>query len=193
MRRDSKVQASVWLKSVLVTLILTTHSAAFSLDWRTVSSETYTLLWKDLTFTQLQVDPGQAQPKNADILAPAYAKQIIIEYKVGVSADRFKKMTNKALEGAFSQVELAPVADDIARFSNWYLAVEKGDRYRLTWLPSSGLGLYLNDKPLGVITAPESAALILSVWLGRAAVSEEQRDNMLAAWRATSPDAYSER
>lgn len=189
MIRNSKVQTSVWLKPLLLILMLTVHSAAFAVDWRTVSSETYTLLWKDLTFTQLQVDPVQARPENADILDPAYAKQIIIEYKVGVSADRFKKMTNKALEGAFSETELAPAAADIARFSSWYLAVEKGDRYRLTWLPGSGLGLYLNDKPLGVITAPESAALILSVWLGRAAVSEEQRDTMLAAWRATFLDA----
>jgi hypothetical protein len=188
MNRNKKMAMPVWLRSLLVMILLVLSGAASATDWRTVSSETYTLLWKDLTFTQLQVDPEQALPENADILDPRYAKQVIIEYKVGVSAERFQKMTHKALDGAFSEKELAPVSEDIARFSSWYLPVEKGDHYRLSWVPKSGLGLYLNDKPLGTIESPESAAIILSVWLGRAAVSEDQRDTMLAAWRKALAD-----
>ena len=92
-------------------------------------------------------------------------------------------MTNKALDDAFSAEELAAAAEDIARFCTWYIAVEKGDSYQLTWLPKEGLTLTMNDTDLGTINSSESAALILSVWLGRAAVSEDQRDTMLAAWR----------
>lgn len=170
--------------TVLVTAaLLLGQSWVFAADWRTVSSETYTLLWKDLTYTQLKVDPKQTLPESGDILDPAYAKQILIEYKVGVSAERFRKMTNKALADAFSAEELAGAAEDIARFCTWYIDVEKGDRYQLTWLPKKGLTLAMNDAELGTISSSESAALILSVWLGRAAVSEDQRDTMLAAWQ----------
>lgn len=171
------------IKVFLAAAMLFSHSLVFAADWRTVSSETYTLLWKDLTFTQLKVDPNQKFPESGDILDPAYAKQILIEYKVGVSAERFRKMTNKALDDAFSAEELAAAAEDIARFCTWYIAVEKGDSYQLTWLPKEGLTLTMNDTDLGTINSSESAALILSVWLGRAAVSEDQRDTMLAAWR----------
>lgn len=153
-------------------------------NWRTVSAETFSLLWKDLTFTRLQVDPRQALPSGGDILKPDYAKQIIIEYKVGVSAERFRNMTEKALASTYTEAELAPAAADIAEFSSWYKSVERGDRYRLSWQPDIGLQLYLNDAYLGVIQDPHSAALILSVWLGKAAVSESQRDTMLAAWRS---------
>lgn len=97
-------------------------------NWRTVSAETFSLLWKDLTYTRLQVDPQQALPTSGDILTPDYAKQIIIEYKVGVSAERFRSMTDKALTGAYSAAELAPAKADIALFSSWYKSVEKGDR-----------------------------------------------------------------
>ncbi|MBW2940950.1 chalcone isomerase family protein [Zhongshania aquimaris] len=187
MNRKQKVCGRVWrrtwLNSLMMAGVIFMQSVAQATEWQTVSSETYTLLWKDLTFTRLQVDPQQALPENGDILNPSYAKQIIIEYKVGVSAERFQKMTNKALEGAFSEQELAPAAADIARFCSWYLAVEKGDHYQLTWVPDEGLGLALNGRQLGIVSSPESAAIILSVWLGRAAVSEEQRDTMLAAWR----------
>ena len=170
--------------TVLVTAaLLLGQPLVFAADWRTVSSETYTLLWKDLTYTQLKVDPKQALPESGDILDSTYAKQILIEYKVGVSAERFRKMTNKALEDAFSAEGLAAAAEDIARFCTWYIAVEKGDRYQLTWLPKEGLTLAMNDAELGTISSSESASLILSVWLGRAAVSEDQRDTMLAAWR----------
>ncbi|WP_269620153.1 chalcone isomerase family protein [Zhongshania sp. BJYM1] len=180
-----KMMRTIW-QGFLVTVLLSIHPLVFAANWQTVSGETYTLLWKDLTYTELQVDPEQAKPANFDILDISYAKQIIIEYKLGVSADRFRKMTLKALDGAYNEQELSRAADDINRFCSWYLGVEKGDQYRLTWLPEQGLGLYLNDKQLGMIASPESAALILSVWLGRAAVSEDQRDTMLAAWRATS-------
>tara|TARA_R110001583_G_scaffold461_2_gene4291 strand:- start:426 stop:989 length:564 start_codon:yes stop_codon:yes gene_type:complete len=157
-------------------------------NWRTVSAETFSLLWKDLTYTRLQVDPQQALPASGDILAPDYAKQIIIEYKVGVSAERFRSMTDKALTGAYSPAELAPAKADIALFSSWYKSVEKGQQYRLAWLPERGLQLYLNEEHLGAIQDPNAAALILSVWLGRAAVSESQRDTMLAAWRRVVAD-----
>lgn len=171
------------LKVFVTAVLLLGQSWVFAADWRTVSSETYTLLWKDLTFTQLKIDPNQAFPQSGDILDPTYAKQILIEYKVGVSAERFRKMTNKALADAFSPEELAAAAEDIARFCTWYIAVEKGDRYQLTWLPKEGLTLAMNDAELGTISSSESASIILSVWLGRAAVSEDQRDTMLAAWR----------
>jgi hypothetical protein len=151
--------------------------------WETVSSEHFSLLWKKITYTQLQVDPRQALPEAGDILAPDYAKQIIIEYKIGVSAERFRTMTEKALAGAYSEAELRPAAGDIARFSSWYQDVEKGDQYRLAWRPEQGLQLHLNEAYLGTIHNPNSAALILSVWLGPAAVSESQRDTMLMAWR----------
>jgi len=152
-------------------------------NWRTVSAETFSLLWKDLTYTRLQVDPVQALPVDGDILEPSYAKQIIIKYKIGVSAERFRGMTNKALANSYSAEELSAAAADIARFCSWYKSVEKGDQYHLAWRPEQGLQLSLNQELLGVIRDPNSAALILSVWLGRAAVSESQRDSMLAAWR----------
>ena len=78
---------------------------------------------------------------------------------------------------------MAPHRDDITRFNSWYLGVEKGDRYQLRWQTDVGLQLQHNDTVLGTLQDPEAAKLILSVWLGPAAVSESQRDRFLDAWQ----------
>lgn len=156
--------------------------------WETVAADTYKLLWKEITYTQLQVDPAQPLPATGEILDPAYAKQIVIRYGLAVSAQRFRSLTQDSLEGAFSEQELAPYRGAIGEFNNWYLDVEKGDQYRLSWLPGEGLSLFYNERRLGTLQDPGAAQIILSVWLGRAAVSEDQRDAFLARWRQSSAD-----
>lgn len=151
--------------------------------WQTAAAAEYSLLWKQLTYTELQVDPAQRPPPAMDILNPAYAKRIVIQYGVGVSAQRFREMTKASLDDAFGEQALAPHAADIERFCSWFKPVKKGDRYSLDWRPQRGLELSLNDQSLGQIGDPAAAAIILSVWLGKAAISESQRDQMLAQWR----------
>ena len=167
----------------LVALLMVLSAGLNASEWTTVSSDTFKLLWKPITYTELQVDSAQSRPANADILDSGYAKRVVIEYKLDVSAERFSDMTQDALADAFDEAELAPYQQDVDRFCSWYLGVDKGDRYSLAWRPKRGLLLSHNDRELGVIENPDAAAMILSVWLGRAAVSESQRDAMLKDWR----------
>ena len=152
-------------------------------QWTLAAEETYKLLWKPLTHTRLEVDPKQALPDDGDILDPDYAKRITITYEVSVSAERFAKMTREALEDNFDDSELSPHRQHIDAFCSWFLPVEQGDRYSLSWRPNSGLTLAYNDTELGTLEDPDASAVVLSVWLGRAAVSESQRDDMLQQWR----------
>ncbi len=173
------------LTSLAYTLLaawLYSHSAQAT-DWQTVAADHYKLLWKTITYTQLHIDPSQPAPADGDILNPAYGKQIVIEYGLAVSAERFRKLTLDRLEDSYSDAELAAHRPAIERFNSWYLGVEKGDRYRLSWQPAQGLSLFHNDHHLGTLNEPQAAAVILSVWLGRAAISEEQRDYFLGEWR----------
>lgn len=165
-----------------LTLILGLSAQASA--WETVAADRFKLLWKELTYTQLQIDPTQAPPADGNILDPGYSKQIIIEYALSVSAARFRSLTIDSLEEHYQDRELAPYRHEIERFSQWYIGVEKGDRYQLRWQADVGLTLQHNDQILGTLKDPNAAALILSVWLGRAAVSESQRDQFLAEWRA---------
>lgn len=158
-------------------------STAASAEWRTVGSDEFKLLWKTLVHTELQVNPEQPLPDSGDILDRGYDKRIIIRYHVGVSAERFRDMTLDALRDNISPERLAPHWAEIEEFASWYLPVSKGDHYQLSWQQGEGLSLVHNTQLLGRIAQPEAAALILSVWLGEAAVSEAQREAFLQAWR----------
>ncbi|GAB3383720.1 chalcone isomerase family protein [Spongiibacter taiwanensis] len=171
-----------WRVSV-ATLILLAVPCLVQAEWQTAAAAEYKLLWKRLTYTELQVDAAQSPPASWDILDPHYAKRLVIEYGVGVSAERFRDMTRDSLEEAFSAQMLAPFDEEIDRFCGLFKPVEKGDQYSLDWQMDTGLGLALNGEPLGRVQDPMAAQIILSVWLGKAAISESQRDDMLAQWR----------
>jgi hypothetical protein len=182
---------SIWLRSLVGLLVFfgSVSAAPGMGTWQTVAKAEVKLLWKTLAVTRLSVVPTATPPGDGDILNPGYAKQIEIEYGLGVSAERFRSMTRKALDTTYPESLLATHREVLEQFGAWYLPVEKGDRYRLSWLPEQGLTLFLNDIRLGQVENAQAAQLILSVWLGPAAVDEDLRDEVLKDWRlATQGD-----
>lgn len=160
---------------------VTVEDAVFS----KVAQARYSLLWKTITEVALYVDPAQSAPEGGDILSPDYSKYLTIEYGVGVSAERFEKMSRDLLKENWPAEILAANSSAIDRFCSWLQSVEKGDRYAVYWTPQSGLSLALNGELKGSLASVEGAAIVLSLWLGRASVSEAQRDEILSDWRAS--------
>lgn len=147
-----------------------------------VAEARYSILWKRITDVALYVDPEQPRPDDG-ILDPDYAKYITIEYGLSVSAERFRRMSLDLLEDNWPRAELDKNRESVDRFLGWLEGVKNGDRYAVYWLPDQGLSLALNGEVLGSLDSAEGAAVVLSLWLGRAAVSESQRDELLAIWR----------
>lgn len=162
--------------------------------WLAKVGETeHRLLWKRITVSGLYVDPRQPVPADGDILAPHYRKALMIHYGIGVSAQRFENMSRQALADAWPAPALEPIRPQLSRFYSWFEPVEAGDRYTLYWSPEHGLALELNGRETGRLCHPEAAAVIMSIWLGRAAISGEERDRLLAAWRGSSLDPSGDR
>lgn len=151
-----------------------------------VAEARYSVLWKRITDVALYVNPSQSQPESGDILDPAYSKYLTIEYGLSVSAERFEKMSRDLLEENWPEEVLAANREGIDIFCGWLRAVEKGDRYAIYWLPGKGLTLALNGEVQGSLASEEASAIVLSLWLGRASVSESQRDELLDSWRAAT-------
>ena len=148
-----------------------------------VAEARYSILWKRITDVALYVDPGQPRPADGDILDTGYAKYVTIEYGLTVSAERFREMSLELLEDNWPRAELDRNRESVDRFLGWLRGVKNGDRYAVYWLPGRGLSLALNGETLGTLGDAEGAAVVLSLWLGRAAVSESQRDELLAIWQ----------
>ncbi|MBB3047248.1 hypothetical protein FHR99_001484 [Litorivivens lipolytica] len=148
-----------------------------------VAEARYSVLWKRITDVALYVDSSQLQPASGDILDPGYRKYLTIEYGLSVSAERFRKMTREQLAEHWSAEDLSRHSETVDTFCSWLTAVEEGDRYAVYWLPEQGLTLALNGEIQGTLNDPDGAALVLSIWLGKAAISESQRDELLSQWR----------
>ena len=174
--------------AVLIALSLITidlHAAELkkAAELKQVAESEYRLFWKSITTARLAVNPEASAPR--DILDPGYEKRLGIEYHIGVSKERFVKMAEDALQDNYSDGELEPHRDAVEQFYGMLDAVSDGDRYQLHWQPGNGLQLLRNGKSVGLIESEEGSRLILSIWLGRAAISEGQRDDVLKQWRSS--------
>lgn len=147
-----------------------------------VAEARYSVLWKRITDVALYVDADKPKPADGDILNPDYAKYLTIEYGVSVSAERFEEMSRELIEENWPPGAVARQQAAIDRFCDWLQAVKEGDRYAVYWIPGKGLSLALNGEVQGTLADPEGAQIILSLWLGRAAVSKSQRDELLKSW-----------
>ena len=141
----------------------------------------YKLLWKTITDAALYIDPKADAPE--DIMDPNYEKRLVIEYGLGVSKDRFIKMAKDTLAKYWDAKDLEQSKSELEQFYSWMTDVEKGDRYGVHWHPKNGFVLSLNEKPQGSWQSAEAAKIILSIWLGKASISHDQRDDILKQWR----------
>lgn len=164
-------------------LMLLAATAAQAAELKQVAESEYRLFWKAITTARLSVAPNTPAPE--DILDPAYEKRLSIEYHIGVSKERFIKMAEDALQGSYGADELNPHRKAVQQFYGMLETVSSGDRYQLHWQPEKGLQLLRNGEPVGLIESKEGSRLILSIWLGRAAISESQRDDVLKQWRSS--------
>lgn len=150
-------------------------------NWQTVANAEFRLLWKTLTWAELAVDPEQKNPQ--DILDAGYAKALQIRYGVGVTADRLKSLAWKSVEDGWEPSQIERHRSKLESFFTHFVDVEKGDVYLLRWQPEAGLELLLNQTLLVQETNADAATMILSIWLGPAAVSDKQRQALLDQWR----------
>jgi hypothetical protein len=96
-------------------------------------------------------------------------------------------MAKETLAKHWDAADLEKSHTELEQFYSWMTDVEKGDRYGVHWHPENGFALTLNNKLAGTWQSAEASEIILSIWLGKASISEGQRDDILKQWRkATS-------
>lgn len=107
-------------------------------------------------------------------------KRLEISYMRGFRAEQFGEAAEKVLERTFSEEELAPLRERIARMAAAYRSVEEGDRYALTYRPGVGTELALNGEPLVTVRGADFASAYFAIWLGSEPVDEGLREELLS-------------
>lgn len=96
-----------------------------------------------------------------------------------IKADQFATAAWDTLSKAFSTKVLDRNRPAIDKLHGIYEDVEKGDRYRLVYLPGKGTTLYLNGKTLGTVEGSEFSKVYFSIWLGKKSLDARLRARLL--------------
>ncbi len=110
--------------------------------------------------------PSQVTAEN--ILEPNISKCLKLDYRVGLTVDKFKLATSKILKRQHSPEFLAKIKNPLDKLQKAYKAVEKGDSYTLCYNGKNQImQLTINDENLVEIKSAELAKAYLGIWLSK--------------------------
>jgi Chalcone isomerase-like len=117
--------------------------------------------------------------KPAQVLSDV-PKRLEIQYFWSIPGSDFVKATNATIGDNVDAATLARLRPRIDRLNALYRDVKPGDRYALTYVPGKGTTLSWNNQPLGTVEGADFAAAVFAIWLGKNAIDDSLRDELLA-------------
>jgi hypothetical protein len=105
-------------------------------------------------------------------------KVLEIHYLRSVAAEDMRRYTEETIRGhpGLNWLSLAPTMD---RVNSSYVAVRRGDRYRLEYVPSGPLRLLLNGRLVWEVVDDDFARAYFGIWLSRHSISEDLTEELL--------------
>lgn len=108
-------------------------------------------------------------------------KRLELHYFRSIPASLFGNAAQKILERNVRPEALARLQASVDRLAGWYVDVEPGDRYALSYLPGVGTHLEHNGNRLGTIPGADFGAAYFAIWLGADPIDAPLRDQLLRA------------
>lgn len=117
--------------------------------------------------------------RGAQVLSDV-PKRLELEYFWSIPAEDFGRAAWAILRDNFPPDELKPLEERIERINRWYVDVNPGDRYSLTYVPGWGTELAHNGQPLGRIEGDDFARIYYAIWLGERPANKSFRDQLIS-------------
>lgn len=102
-------------------------------------------------------------PFRLDADAP---RRLELTYFVPFDADALRGAADHVLRQNFPKEALAPLRARIDAFHRSYVAVRKGDRVAITYVPGRGTELTLNGRRLALVPGADFARAYFAIFLG---------------------------
>lgn len=113
--------------------------------------------------------------KTRDAVRGESRKKLVLCYHRSLSPDQFREKSLGVLEDT-PGLDLATLEPQLSAINNAYVGVKEGDRYSISYEPSSGtMTLLLNEKEPALITiqSPPIAKAYFGIWLSEYSVDKE--------------------
>ena len=131
-----------------------------------------------LLYAPISVKPREIQTAKSSFC-------LVLDYRVGLSADQFVEAAETVLSRQKSPEQLQGMRPYIDKFHGHYQDVRKGDRYSFCHDSSTGdTSLNLNGQHLVTVTGSDFAELYAGIWLGeQAPIDSGLREDLLGSMR----------
>lgn len=108
-------------------------------------------------------------------------KKLILRYHRSVSVDQFVEKVEETLTQN-PQLSLERLQPFLAQMNSFYVPVQEGDTYAISYTPSQGtLRLFFNDRLLGQIADRYFAHAYFGIWLSDYSVSSKFTNEILSS------------
>jgi len=122
---------------------------------------------------------------GADALAQPGPKRVQVRMLMDGPSDEFAKAFTGGIAKRTPAVQVAAMQDRIAAFDRTLRSVgkvHKGDVVDLDWLPSEGLAMRINGKPVGApVPGADLYGAMLAIFVGERPVDAKMKAGMLGA------------
>ena len=129
--------------------------------------------WGLRVYTGALYAPPAAQSR--DTLRGEIRKKLELCYHRSLSPEQFQEKSQEVLEDT-PGMDLATLEPHLSAFNKAYVAVKEGDRYAITYDPTSGtMKLFVNDREKEVVTiqSPSFAQAYFGIWLSEYSVGKQ--------------------
>lgn len=141
-----------------------------TLSLRGVSSFRY---WGFRVYTGALYAPTAAQTRDA--VQGEAKKKLVLCYHRSLSPEQFQEKSQDVLEDT-PGLDLSTLEPYLSRMNNAYVGVKEGDRYAITYDPSTGtMTLFLNELEPGLVTIQNRsfAKAYFGIWLSEHSVGKQ--------------------
>lgn len=132
-------------------------------------------LYEAALFTEPGADAG-------DVLNAKRAFHLQFRYLREIDKEIILKSAARMLEKNLSPEERSSIASRVEKINEAYTSVGEGDVSSLTYKPSKGTTLMINDKYVTTIEGRDFAELYFRIWLGEQAISQSLKKNLLGQY-----------
>lgn len=163
-------------KILLILLAMIPGSVLASDSWKTCNEAPVKALGF-ITVGKAALSKPACDAAGDTLLAPPL--HLEFTYTRAVPGDAFAKAAMVMIERNIDAQRFNDIAERLRAFNSGYRDIDDGDRYRLVYLPSGELQLWLNDEQLAVEQGHDFANAYLSIWFGRKPYSDAMKETLL--------------
>ncbi len=106
-------------------------------------------------------------------------KRLEVAYFYKIPGARLAVETSRRIKLNTNQQEFNQIKDRVNKMNSYFVDLNPGDRYALTYIPNQGTYFTYNEKLIGKIEGNDFAKALFAVWIGKNPISQSLKESLL--------------